>query len=112
MLERFLNRAIQVGRLQVIDGRGRASSYGDGSGPEVVVRLKPGAALKLALNPDLKLGECYMDGDLVLERGEIYDLMDLIGRNMARSGRPIRSPWRAAWRLSLPIRWSACSAGR
>ena len=49
---------------------------------EVAVRLTPGAVLKLVQNPDLKVGECYMDGELILESGDIYDFLDLVARNL------------------------------
>ncbi len=56
--------------------------YGDGSGPAVAIRLLPGAVRKLLLNPELAIGECYMNGDLVIEQGELYDLLDLFLRNV------------------------------
>ena len=42
-----------------------------------------GPATRLALRPRLALGEAYMDGKLTVEDGDIYDLLDLVGRNMA-----------------------------
>ena len=38
---------------------------------------------RLILQPRLALGEAYMDGTLTVEDGDIYDLLDLLGRNMA-----------------------------
>jgi len=81
MIEGMVRRFIKVGRLTLIEANGKTAQYGDGSGPEIVVRLKPGAAWRLARNPTLTLGECYMDGSLVLEKGGAYELLDLIGRN-------------------------------
>jgi hypothetical protein len=43
------------------------------------------APLKLALWPDLYLGEAYMNGSLVLERRDLWDLLDL-GRNQMEGG--------------------------
>ncbi|MEO6340706.1 MAG: cyclopropane-fatty-acyl-phospholipid synthase family protein [Caulobacteraceae bacterium] len=96
VLDGFLRRFIKVGRLRVVVGNGRARAYGDGSGPELAVRMTVAAAVKIALKPDLNLGECYMDGGIVLEIGDVYDLLDLLGRNVALTG-PNRSPLRAAW---------------
>jgi cyclopropane-fatty-acyl-phospholipid synthase len=96
MIERLLRRFIKVGRLTVIEANGRQAEYGDGSGPPVTVRLKPGAAFKLARKPTLALGECYMDGSLVLEQGGVYDLLDLVGRNFAHD--PERNGKRPLWR--------------
>jgi cyclopropane-fatty-acyl-phospholipid synthase len=82
MLERLAQGFIKVGRLQIVYPNGRVGQYGDGTGPEIAVRLTGrGTLLRLALEPALALGECYMDGTLAMERGEIYDLLDLIGRN-------------------------------
>jgi len=82
VLDAFLKQLIRVGNLTVVEPGGRTGTYGDGSGPEVRVRLGPGAAMRLAKNPELAVGECYMDGSLMLEAGDIYDLMDLAGRNI------------------------------
>ena len=81
MLDAFLRRMIKVGRLTVSHGGGPASTYGDGTGPEIVVRLSNSAARALALNPSLALGETYMTGGLVIEQGGIWGLCELIGRN-------------------------------
>ena len=32
----------------------------------------------MLLDPELKLGEAYMDGTLVVEQGSIADLLDLV----------------------------------
>jgi cyclopropane-fatty-acyl-phospholipid synthase len=46
------------------------------------VTADPAAVLRLLRRPSsLTLGECYMDGTLRLEEGEIFDFVDLIGRN-------------------------------
>jgi cyclopropane-fatty-acyl-phospholipid synthase len=39
--------------------------------------------VRIALRPRLALGEAYMDGRLTLEQGDLYDLLDLLGRNIA-----------------------------
>jgi cyclopropane-fatty-acyl-phospholipid synthase len=62
---------------------------GDGSGPPVVVAITSRAwAARIGANPALAVGEAYMDGGLVLERGGIYDFADIICRNLGR--RPAR----------------------
>jgi cyclopropane-fatty-acyl-phospholipid synthase len=84
MLDAFLRGLFKLGNLTIIDARGGAHVYGDGSGKPVTVRLHGDAAARLARNPGLAVGECYSEGLLVLEQGDIYDLMDVAGRNMAR----------------------------
>ncbi len=46
------------------------------------------AAAKLAVNPDLHLGECYMNGELVVERGSVYDFLVLLLKNLHHSSQP------------------------
>lgn len=89
MLRTLVRRFVRVGDLTLIDPQGRKSRFGDGSGPQVVVRLHGRLTpLKLALAPTLKLGECYMDGTLELLAGDVYDFLELIGRNFDHD--PIR----------------------
>jgi cyclopropane-fatty-acyl-phospholipid synthase len=42
------------------------------------------APLALGLDPDLKLGELYMDGRLTIEQGDIVSLMDLLVGNVSQ----------------------------
>ncbi len=95
MLEGYLQRVVDVGDLTVAVGGGRPRTYGDGSGRPIAIRLKPGAAVKLAMNPELKLGECFMDGELVFEQGDMFDLLELVADNP----RFWRKPRTAALRL-------------
>ncbi len=84
-LDTRLGRLVQVGTLTVTWPNGRASRYGAGGGaaPDVAVRLIGALTpLKLALHPDLYLGEAYVNGALRLERGSLGDLMDLLCRNL------------------------------
>jgi len=94
MLDAFLKGLFQVGRLTVVDERGVARSYGDGSGEEVGVRLHKGAAARLVRSPGLAVGECYAEGLLTLEAGDIYDLMDVVGRNLGRRRKKYGPGWR------------------
>ncbi len=82
MLDAFLKRLMSRGDLTIIHADGKSVRYGDGTGVPVTVKLGPGAALRLGRKPSLALGECYMDGSLTIEQGDMYDLMDLVGRNM------------------------------
>jgi cyclopropane-fatty-acyl-phospholipid synthase len=60
---------------------GRTYKFGDGSGENVVVRFTSAKAQRaVLLDPELKLGEAYMDGTLVVERGSIADVIALLLR--------------------------------
>ena len=80
---RLLERVIREGTLVVIDAAGKIHRFAGGEGPEVAIRLHDKALhTKLAIRPELYLGEAYMDGTLTIEQGTIYDLLDLCGRNI------------------------------
>ena len=99
MLDAFLNRMFKVGHLTVRRPGGRTQTYGDGAGPEVVVSLNARAVRAIGLNPQLAAGEAYMDGDLVLEQGDIWDLMQIVGRNAASAEPSHRGP------VAQLVRW-------
>jgi cyclopropane-fatty-acyl-phospholipid synthase len=91
MLGKTLRRLIKHGRLRVIRPDGDEEQFGELTAAEprqdVAVRLKGAlTSLKLALHPDLYLGELYVDGALVLERGTLCDLLELLGRNQLEQG--------------------------
>jgi cyclopropane-fatty-acyl-phospholipid synthase len=73
---------VERGNLAVFDSRGEEQKFGDGSGPEVAVRLGDRRLeYSLALNPTLALGEAYMQGRLLVERGTIYDFLKIMLAN-------------------------------
>lgn len=81
MLGSQLVSQITRGRLTLIQPDGSKSSSGTGP-PEVTIRISDwGGMLRLALNPSLAAGELYMDGRLIVERGDIADLLELAFAN-------------------------------
>ena len=82
MLRFFLEKLIRKGALDVEPFRGRPYRVGEGE-PACVLRfLDARAALELALDPGLKLGELYMNGRIEVLRGDIYDLLALVTANL------------------------------
>jgi cyclopropane-fatty-acyl-phospholipid synthase len=83
MLKYILCSLIANGTLTVIRADGSRFSAGSGE-PHVAFRIHDRRAeWELALHPDLKLGELYMDGRLTMEEGDIYDLLLLAMSNTA-----------------------------
>jgi cyclopropane-fatty-acyl-phospholipid synthase len=83
MLARFLKTVIKDGDLCLIDARGRGWRFGDGMAPHVTIRVHDKATeWRLLLNPQLSIGEAYMKGTLTLERGTLYDFIDLATGNL------------------------------
>ncbi|CAN5788526.1 cyclopropane-fatty-acyl-phospholipid synthase family protein [soil metagenome] len=86
LLARVLASVLGEGHLTIVDPAGRTHRLqGARAGPSVTVRVHTEwTALRLALRPRLAVGESYMDGTLTVEEGgDIYDMLDLLGRNMA-----------------------------
>ncbi|WP_199553789.1 SAM-dependent methyltransferase [Sandaracinobacteroides hominis] len=83
LLSRLLSRAIRHGAIDVTDHRGKVHQYGDRTETPVRVRLTDrSTARRIATNPALGAGEAFMDGRLIVESGDIMDLLDLVGRNL------------------------------
>ena len=79
LLLTFLGRFVRHGSLTVTTAGGRTCTFGDGSRRPVTVRFASAAAQRAVLfDPELKLGEAYMDGSLIVERGSIADLLALL----------------------------------
>jgi len=75
MLHLLLSRIIRQGTLTVIYPNGMKEIFGSGE-PHVAMHLQDRwAILELFLDPDLKLGELYMDGRLTVEQGDVGDLL-------------------------------------
>jgi cyclopropane-fatty-acyl-phospholipid synthase len=85
LLAKVLARVLGEGELTIIDANGqRHRIAGPQPGPAVTMRVHDWwTGIRLALRPRLAFGEAYMDGKLSVERGDIYDLLDLLGRNIA-----------------------------
>jgi cyclopropane-fatty-acyl-phospholipid synthase len=89
MLKNILRRFIRMGRLVVIWPDGTSTQFGEGPRSDddldVRVRLKGVLTpLKLAINLEFYLGEAYMNGALLMERGSLWDLLYLCGTNLLR----------------------------
>jgi cyclopropane-fatty-acyl-phospholipid synthase len=100
MLNLLLSRIANEGTLAIIHANGRQEIFGSGS-PSVCVKLHDAPAQwELLLNPDLKLGELYMDGRLSVERGNVADLLGLLMSNLSsRKYSALRKLWRRLGRL-------------
>ena len=83
LFARLLERVIREGTLVVTDASGHTHRIVGTDQPEVAIRLHDKSLhAKLAIRPELYLGEAYMDGTLTIEQGTIYDFLDLCGRNI------------------------------
>ena len=68
--------------------RGTTLEFGDGTGGPVAVRFTCAAAeWAVLLDPELAVGESYMDGTLVVEQGSIADFL-LLAMSQEQSSKP------------------------
>ncbi len=77
----LLRRFVRRGCLAITTAAGSTYNLGDGSGPPVAVRFTTSSAQRAVLfDPELKIGETYMDGTLIVERGSIADVLAILLR--------------------------------
>jgi cyclopropane-fatty-acyl-phospholipid synthase len=88
LLRILLSQFIRRGNFQLTTARGSVLKFGDGIGDLVAIRFTTLAAeIAILLDPELKFGECYMDGTLVVEQGAIADVLALV-LNQTPDGMP------------------------
>ncbi|WP_380788333.1 class I SAM-dependent methyltransferase [Sphingomonas sp. R86521] len=100
LIDRFFARFVKRGQITVTYADGTTKTFGtpDATLPDVAVRFTdkgvPGAIVR---NPALGAAEAFMDGRLVIDQGDIRDLVRLLKGN---------TPWEKgdALKPSLPIK--------
>eukprot|EP01037_Dinobryon_pediforme_P040562 gene40562-49757_t len=87
LVEKLVSRLVRKGSLEVHTSSGQVIRAGDGSGQLVAIRFGSlAAAMRLLADPELALGELYMNGELTMLRGNIYELLELGLRNLDPAG--------------------------
>ncbi len=106
LLDRILKSLVRFGTLEVHMPAGRVARYGDGTAPEVTVRLHDPAILRrLVLNPDLGAGEGYMDATLTIDGDDLHGFLEIAMRNTSTDR---RLWWRTLVRRTRStVRWLA-----
>jgi cyclopropane-fatty-acyl-phospholipid synthase len=95
LLSTFLRRFIRHGSLTVTTAAGNRYTFGDGTAPQAAVRFVDARSQRRVLfNPELRLGEAYMDGSFVVDQGSIADVLAIL----------LRQNHIAAPRWALPTR--------
>ncbi len=100
LIDRFLATRVKRGQLSVTHADGRVQTFGtpDPMIPDIAIRFSDSAvAARIVRNPALGAAEAYMDGRLLIDRGDIRGLINLLKGN---------SPWEEGDRLRplAPIR--------
>jgi len=87
--ERLAERLIRKGTLQITMPDGRVNRYGDGRPPEIAITLHDAdLPRRFALNPEMTLGESYMNGQLTIEGDDLRGFLSLVITNLARHSLP------------------------
>jgi len=84
-----LKKFIRVGKLTVFDANGKKHEFGEANTePHCAIRLNDKSLhWKLALRPDLYLGEAYMNGTLTIENPySLKQLLNFFGINNLQDG--------------------------
>ncbi|MFV0280252.1 MAG: class I SAM-dependent methyltransferase [Rhodoblastus sp.] len=96
LLTMLATRIIKRGNFEIEFADGARRRFGDASGAPVAARFtdKRGP-FELVRNPELMLGELFMDGRLQMMQGSILDFLHIIMSNAVRRAPPL--PLRAIW---------------
>jgi cyclopropane-fatty-acyl-phospholipid synthase len=113
LLEWLLKKFVRRGTLRFATARGSVFTVGDGASPRVAIRFTSKAAQRgVLLDPEIKLGEAYMDGTLRVEEGSIADLLGIM-LGQSKDGLPpgwampqwlLRYLWRRLTQFNRPSR--------
>jgi cyclopropane-fatty-acyl-phospholipid synthase len=127
LLRRLLPSFIRQGSLRLTTAHGTTIVLGDGTGTPLAARFTTTKAQwHLLFDPELALGETYMDGTFVMEHGSIAELLELamsqeqaskpprwgrvqwllryLGRRLAQFNRPARARKNVAHHYDLDQR--------
>jgi cyclopropane-fatty-acyl-phospholipid synthase len=79
LLRRLLTKFVRRGTMLFTTADGETFTCGDGTGEPVHARfLTAEAERRVLLNPELALGEIYMEGQFVIEKGTIADALAIL----------------------------------
>src|SRR6266480_2075975 len=93
---RFLGSLLQRGNLRLTMPDGVTFIFGDGNGRSVAARPTTSAAVcRILLDPDMGLGESYMDGTIAMERAQ--SLISWRSCCTRTTGSTKEIPYRSSW---------------
>src|SRR4051812_31902037 len=113
VLELIFRSYVGRGTLRLTTAGGKVLAFGDGTGTPVSIRFTTKSAeWSVLLDPELAVGEAYMDGTLVIEQGSIADFLALAMSQEQASKPPrwaklqwlLRFLWRRLAQFNAPAR--------
>jgi cyclopropane-fatty-acyl-phospholipid synthase len=83
----MLRRMVRKDRVRLIHASGAEEFFGPEAAPPLAIRFADaGAERWCGLDPELKIGEMFMEGRLLVENGNAFDLVSMLKRNGLRRG--------------------------
>jgi len=90
LFDQMMRSVFKLGTLEVHLPDGTHRTYGDGTGEKVTVRIHEDAVVgHVVRNPELAVGEAYMDGTFTIDGDDLYGFLTIGIRNMTAE----RGPW-------------------
>ena len=100
LLRRLLTKFVRRGTMLFTTADGGTFTCGDGTGEPVHARfLTAEAERRVVLNPELALGEIYMEGQFVIEKGTIADALAILMDQSDSLPRWAKPRWRMRYLL-------------
>tara|TARA_R110002095_G_scaffold215051_1_gene208357 strand:+ start:286 stop:1533 length:1248 start_codon:yes stop_codon:yes gene_type:complete len=82
LLQHLLKGFVKVGVLTLIDHKGKTYTFSGAPGPNITLNThSKSIERRLLHSPSLALGEGWMDGDITIESGDIYDFISFCAVN-------------------------------
>ncbi len=106
LLKHLVSRIVRQGSLVIHMPDGSTETFGDGTGKRITLRISdPAFARRMVLNPELAVGEAYMDGTLTIDNDDLHGFLELAQKNLGRTGpvlwlRPLEMLRKAGRRLA------------
>jgi cyclopropane-fatty-acyl-phospholipid synthase len=111
LLQLLLSHFIRRGHLRLTTSRGTVLTFGDGTGKPVAIRFTTRATeWGIVTDPELKFGEAYMDGTMVVEQGTIADVLKVVMRQ--QQDEPPKWARLQGWVRFLRRRWAQFNSRR
>lgn len=82
---RIMKQFVKIGTLNVIDKDGRNYCYSATPSPAITIQIhSKSVENRLCYSPILALGEGYMEGNITIEKGDIYDFLTFCATNLQK----------------------------
>src|ERR1700688_1884471 len=94
LIVKFLRKFVRLGTIVVIGPSVRSECISVTDSPQVTIRLKTTMLTpKLLLSINFYLAESYVNGDLVIEQGNLHELLTILMRSIPDNFQPTLLDW-------------------